>query len=146
MRTFHRKPFALLVLALFALAAAPSIGQTIGKRLAPADEYFGPLKLSVLGIRNSLHDEATRLDASSSGDADSAFQHVTLLEASVRDWETKYPGDTWLPRTLLSLERLYAKIESDRSRQHAGAVASWLIDRYPASPETLQLRAEFPRG
>jgi hypothetical protein len=50
-----------------------------------------------------------------------------------------------LPRTLLALERLYAKIESDRSRQHASEVASWLIDRYPASPETTRLRAEFAR-
>ena len=131
------------MVALFALAASPSSARTVDKRLAPADEYFGPLKLSVLGIANSLRDESARVDAETAGNPDSAFQHVTLVEASVRDWETKYPGDTWLPRTLLTLERLYAKIESDRSRQHASEVASWLIDRYPASPETVRLRAEF---
>jgi hypothetical protein len=132
------------LITLFAIGTAPSVAQTI-KGLAPADEYFGPLKMSVLGVQNSLRDESARLDASSAGDPDSAFQHVTLVEASVRDWAAKYPGDTWLPRTLLALERLYAKIESDRSRQHASEVASWLIDRYPASPETTRLRAEFAR-
>lgn len=143
MKTFYRKPFAFLLATLLAVCAVASAAQAVDKRLAPADEYFGPLKLSVLGIQNSLRDESARVGASSAGNPDSTFQHVTLLEASVRDWETKYPGDTWLPRTLLTLERLYVKIESDRSRQHAGEVASWLIDRYPASPETTRLRAEI---
>jgi replicative superfamily II helicase len=131
------------MIALFALGASSALAQAADKRLAPADEYFGPLKLSILGIANSLKDETARVDAETAGDPDSAFQHVTLVEASVRDWETKYPSDTWLPRTVLALERLYAKIESDRSRQHASEIASWLIDRYPASPETIRLRAEL---
>ena len=65
--------------ALFALPATAVAAQ----KVAPADEYFGPLAMSILGIRNSLRDSANKLDADPATDADSALRHVALIETSV---------------------------------------------------------------
>ena len=139
MRISFRKPLVLLIVTLFALGAAASSARAANTRLAPADEYFGPLKLSVLGMQNMLRDQTARVE-NNAADPDASYRHVALIEASVRDWEGKYPADTWLPRTLLALERLYAKIESEPSRQHASELTAWIVDKYPQSPESSLLR------
>ena len=54
-----QKPF-LLALALFGFAAGPALSAT---RVAPADEYFGRLNLSVLGIANTIKDMRLRVEA-----------------------------------------------------------------------------------
>jgi hypothetical protein len=125
--------------ALFALPATAAAAQ----KVAPADEYFGPLAMSILGIRNSLRDSANKLDADPATDADSALRHVALIETSVRDWEHKYPGDSWLPRTVLALHSVYARIHTEEGRHHATETANWLMTKYTASREAQVLRAEF---
>ena len=57
-----------------------------------------------------------------------------MTEDAMRDWEHKYPQDTWIPAALFSLERLYAKVDSDQARAHAQFVMAWLVHDYPASP------------
>jgi hypothetical protein len=139
------RPFCFS-LAIVAALAQPALFQAAqaqtapDRRLAPADEYFGPLKMSVLGIRNSLRDETARAASYDAPDPESAFAHAELIERSVRDWEFKYPHDTWLPRTLLALSHLYATIDSAQSRRHAAEVAAWLAARYPSSSEAEQVR------
>src|ERR1700680_3414227 len=121
MRTVHRAFFSSFLAALFVASLSPAGAQTAAfRRLAPADEYFGPLKRSVLGIRN------------------------TLREQSVRDCEKKYPAYPWLPRSVFDLQHLYAQIPSETSRRHAAEVATWLISRYPGSMEAAQMRLELP--
>ena len=43
------------------------------------------------------------------------------------------PRDTWIPPAILSLERLYAKVDSDEARAHAKSVMAWLVRDYPSS-------------
>jgi uncharacterized membrane protein YgcG len=105
-------------------------------RLAPADEYFGPLKMSVLGIRNVIHDLAIRYDVRSDGNHALAKQIMgtaLMTEASLQDWEKKYPADNQLPRDVYLMQHLYAKIDSDDARAKAKYCASWLFTRYKAS-------------
>jgi|GEM_PF-5119141 len=45
-----------------ALAPAPKKAAAPAVRVAPADEYFGGLKMSILGIRNTLKDLAQKAD------------------------------------------------------------------------------------
>ncbi len=108
---------------------------------APADEYFGPLGLSILGIRNMLEATTQRLDRS--GEASDTLQNVTLLEACVHDWEAKYPADSWLPSTVLALHRAYRKMASAESVRRSVDTASWLIARYPQSAEARTARGEL---
>jgi hypothetical protein len=128
--------FSTVALALPVPAAAE-------QKLAPADEYFGPLGLSVLGIRNALKDTAARLDRDPAADSEATLRQLALIESSVRDWETKYPADAWLPRTVLAIDRVYERIHSEDGRRHATEAASWLMGKYASSDEAQTLRTEF---
>lgn len=103
--------------------------------VAPADEYFGRLKMSILGIRNTIRDAALKADADPVHAENAVMGSVGLTEDAMRDWEKKYPHDSWIPPALFSLERLYAKVDSDVARAKAKFVMLWLVHDYPASPQ-----------
>jgi hypothetical protein len=115
-------------------AAAPVVPHVtfLKYAVAPADEYFGRLKLSILGIRNTIRDVGLRADADPAK-APGMLGTVGLTEDALHDWEHKYPHDTWIPPTILSLERLYAKVDTDDARAHAKDVMVWLVHDYPTS-------------
>jgi hypothetical protein len=107
--------------------------------LAPADEYFGQLKMSILGIKNTIKDLGLRYDVNH----DIARQTVAsaaLTEGAIRDWEHKYPRDREVPRAMYFLQRLYAHIIDGQAQLKAKATASWLLTDYPASPQARQLK------
>jgi hypothetical protein len=135
---------AAIAASLTFVAAAPLSAQTtlaLASNSAPADEYFGPLKMSVLGIKNSIVETSARLD-SAPGD-DESLHNANLVEASVREWESKYPRDAWLPRTILALHRVYRRMASAEANLHAVDMAAWLIAKYPGSDEARSLRSEL---
>jgi hypothetical protein len=111
------------LLAILVGAAAASPAQAAGHRsahvrLAPADEYFGRQKMSILEIRNRLSDLARRaVDLRNAGDVP---HEAALTEDALHDWERKYPGDPWLAKDLSALARLYARIhqQSPYRRNH----------------------------
>ena len=101
-------------------------------RVAPADEYFGKLKMSILGIRNTIKDQGLKVDVDPSK-APATANAIALTEDAIHDWEHKYPCDTWLPGTLLGLERFYLKIHTDDGVKHVHATFAWLRHDYPRS-------------
>jgi hypothetical protein len=121
--------------AVKAAAAKPVIPHVkfLKYRVAPADEYFGRLKLSILGIRNTIKDVGLKADADQTHAVAIVMGSVALTEDAMHDWEKKYPRDTWIPPAILSLERLYAKVDSDEARKHAKRVMAWLVHDYPSS-------------
>jgi hypothetical protein len=134
---------AAIAASMTFVAAAPLSAQTTVafSKSAPADEYFGPLKMSVLGIKNTIVETSARLDNAPSDD--DALRNANLVEASVREWEAKYPHDAWLPRTILALHRVYRRMASQEANLHAVDMAAWLIAKYPESAEAHGLRAEL---
>jgi hypothetical protein len=103
---------ALLTFSCFASAAHAS-----GMRdLAPADEYFGRLKMSVLGIRNELVALERRAE---SGDRNVAAMSgkLAFVDDAIRDWRAHYPRDTWLPRFEAQRSRVAALIAYDVVRR-----------------------------
>jgi len=101
-------------------------------KVAPADEYFGKLKMSILGIRNTIKDQGLKVDV----DPDKApgtLNAIALTEDAIRDWQHKYPCDTWLPGTLYALEHFYLKIHTDDGVKHVHATFAWLRHDYPRS-------------
>jgi hypothetical protein len=110
---------------LFANKAAPC-------RVAPADEYFGRFKLSILGIRNTIKDQGLRLDVDSTK-ANSTLGTVALTEDALHDWEHKYPCDSWLPTTIYALERFYGKIHSAFGVRRVHYIYAWLHRDFPKS-------------
>jgi hypothetical protein len=107
--------------------------------LAPADEYFGPLKQSILGIRNSIRDMGLRYDVNHDI-GPQTLSSAGLTEASIRDWAHKYPRDHEVPGAIFNLQRLYAKILTEAGRGKAKRTADWLFSAYGKSPQARSLR------
>lgn len=101
--------------------------------VAPADEYFGKLQMSVLGIRNELANLSTRVDGDTSFGKDEVGG-AESVEDAIRDWAQKYPRDNWLDRYAVQLEKLYAGIETSESRMHLAAFAQWIHERFAGQP------------
>lgn len=136
----HRFLFAVTALSLSAFTAPqPAFSSThvamakFTTRVAPADEYFGRLKMSILGIRNELRDLDQRLSFSPDA-GPAALGTAVFVENAIRDWEAKYPGDPWLARSVYQLTHVYARIHTPDGRAKALSALHWLTRRYPSSP------------
>lgn len=101
-------------------------------RVAPADEYFGRLKLSILGIRNTIKDQGLRVDVDSTK-ANATLGTMGLTEDALHDWEHKYPCDSWLPTTIYALEHFYGKIHTAFGVRRVHYVYAWLHRDFPKS-------------
>ncbi len=120
-------------------AAKEAARQAAMRQLAPADEYFGPFKLSIIGIRNTMKDLGLRYDVNHDR-APQTYDSAIFTERAIRDWEHKYPHDDQVPRAIYYLQRLYTKVLSQQSRDHARVVAQWLFKDYGSSGQSKQLR------
>jgi hypothetical protein len=101
-------------------------------RIAPADEYFGKLKMSILGIRNTIKDQGLKVDVDPEK-APSTLGTIALTEDAIHDWQRKYRCDTWLPGTLYALQHFYSKIHSEDGVKRVHATFAWLRHDYPTS-------------
>lgn len=128
---------SLLLLAGTCAARADSIR---GK--APADEYFGPQKQSILEIRNRLDrydafGDRSRLDRS-------VIAGLDALRKSISDWQRKYPHDPWLPRSLRHLMHEYWRAGAGNTVQARAALGT-LRSAYANAPETRAALSETRR-
>ena len=105
MPSFHVN--RILATAMMLIAFATTAAQASMRDLAPADQYFGRMKMSVLGIRNELNGLERRAVAGDHNVA-SMSGKLALVDDAMRDWRAHYPRDTWLPR----YERQRARVAS----------------------------------
>jgi hypothetical protein len=112
--------------------AKKSVAKAPKCKVAPADEYFGKLKLSILGIRNTIKDQGLKVDYEPDK-APGTLNAISLTEDAIHDWQRKYPCDSWLPGTLFALEHFYLKIHTDDGVKHVHATFAWLRHDYPRS-------------
>lgn len=136
---------ALCTAVLFALlfsTMTPVMAQDSQRGLAPADEYFGHYKLSVLGIANAIRDAGARIEG---GTDPSALLGGPLkfVTDALHDWEQQYPSDPWIAKDLLALEVVYLRVSSDEGFRLASQTESWLIADYPNTDQAAQGRAEL---
>ena len=96
MQCFRVTKIAALAMMLVA-CLAPAVRAANMSDLAPADQYFGQLKMSVLGIRNELNALERRAVG---GDRNVAAMSgkLAMVDDAMRDWRRHYPRDSWLPR------------------------------------------------
>lgn len=99
-------------------------------RVAPADEYFGRLKMSILGIRNTIRDQGQKVDYYPDK-AESTLNAIALAEDALHDWQRKYPCDSWLPGSIYALEHFYAKLHTADGVKHVHATYAWLRRDFP---------------
>src|SRR5579884_3535046 len=115
-------PASLLPALAAGHAAAPI-------RVAPADEYFGRLKMSILGIQNQLRDLALRLQYSPE-QGEAILGSAAMVEDAMHDWEHKYPADPWLPKSVFQLTTLYANVHTTHGNSKTTHCLRWLLTRY----------------
>ena len=72
-------------------------------QVAPADEYFGPFKQSILEIRNRI----VRFEGETGHQLSRDQRGLHTLEITIADWYRKYPSDPWIPGFKKRLSGLY---------------------------------------
>ncbi|MDQ6929505.1 MAG: hypothetical protein M3126_02400 [Candidatus Eremiobacteraeota bacterium] len=114
-----------------ALKAAPAQKAAPARKItvAAADEYFGHLKMSILGIRNTLKDLAQKADYNPNN-PEQIFGSAAFAEEALHEWEHKYPGDPWLAKTVAGVVHMYARVPTAGGRAKMHAAFAWLQARY----------------
>ncbi len=120
--------YRLLACVVLVLACTGVLCAQPHSGLAPADEYFGRMKMSILGIRNGLRTELSRM--SDPRGAASGLRACRWLADAIEDWGNKYPRDNWLPGMVVSLERLYARVHTPTGRAQAAHLLAWIQHNY----------------
>jgi len=105
-------------------------------RTAPADEYFGALKYSPLGVRNEVVRINRYLDK---GWGDRMESDALQVDDAVEDWQRQYPHDTTLPRTLLDAYQLLQRLQTEKTKAAAERVKMLLLVQYAASRQAQEL-------
>jgi len=105
-------------------------------RTAPADEYFGDLKYSPLGVRNEVVRINKYLDKGwgyrMEGDA-------LEVDSAVEDWQRQYPRDTTLPPMLLDVYRLLGRVQTEKTDEAGARVKALLLVQYASSRQAQEL-------
>ena len=99
---------------------------------APADEYFGRYRLSLLGMRNIIHDMSIEGDSSLA----LPLQEGRIYEVAgaLGDWANRYPRDKWLPGTAASFVRFLERKKSPETALLAANYIAYLNDRFAGTP------------
>jgi hypothetical protein len=107
-------------------------------RTAPADEYFGNLKYSPLGVHNELVRVNAYLDK---GWGTRMEPDAMQVDSAVEDWQKQYPHDRTLPANLLDTYRLLQRVATDKTKMAAARIKDVLLIQYAASREAQQVTA-----
>jgi hypothetical protein len=112
---------------------------------APADEYFGRLGMSILGVRSKVKDLG--LDADLHPEHDKAVLNNALwVEDAMRDWAKKYPFDRWLPRYAYALEVMYERMPGQDAHKRALKQIAYLTAYFPQTVYGRIGRAKLAMG
>lgn len=87
----------------------------LGPADAPADQYFGRLKLSNLGVRNIIH--ALAVEGRSPLALPLERARIMGVETAIAQWGDEYPRDTWLRGVMLNFAGVMAgkhDVDTDR--------------------------------
>lgn len=138
---------ALLSLAVTFLSAdgAAIRGSVSLSALAPADEYFGRLKLSPFGIRHkvfSLKDDLHHARAK----PDAIEHDAELVEDALRDWTTRFPQDPWIAATAWNLATLYEELPGTGAQSHAVNALQFVRDHFTATVYAQYAARDLSRG
>ena len=112
-------------------AAKPAV-KAPPPKVAPLDEYFGKMKLSPLGINNTIHDTNlhVKYDAANAGHY---YQGLAWAEDALHDWAHKYPGDTWLPGRAYFMSHVFWQMHTPEGDAAAQRCRTMLFTAFKGS-------------
>jgi hypothetical protein len=125
---------AICLWSAFLLAAATAQSRS---RLAPADEYFGRLRMSPLEITNRIND-AERHGAS--------YRGLVNTQNAIEDWTAKYPGDPWIAPREYRMSRLFAHLHSADGNAEAGHCRAFLRAHFPGTSSSVAAARDESTG
>jgi hypothetical protein len=133
------------LLAVVLLSLAPSSVRAADATLAPADESFGRMHLSVLGIANTIRDAGRRIAAGADPQAivDGA---LAFANDALHAWEARYPHDPWIARDLLALSDAYRTTHVATAERLAADTLAWLVADFPSSAEAARAHLALGGG
>jgi hypothetical protein len=114
------------------------------KNSAPADRYFGRLKMSFLGINNTLRFEALRAGDHSTDS--SIVNKVNYADDSLQAWAAEYPRDPQLARSYYLAVLVYKKIWTKPAQEKAWSYMQLILSKYPESYFAKQVRNDIAAG
>jgi hypothetical protein len=101
------------------------------KNSAPADEYFGKMKMSFLGINNTFHD-ATIMSGEHTVDH-GIVTKVSFADDALQDWSKRYPHDPQLARTYFLAIRSEQRIWLQPNQERAWIYMRRIVALFPAT-------------
>ena len=110
-------------------------------KLAPVDEYFGKMKLSPLGINNTIHDASMHVKYDQA-DAGRYYTSLEWAEDALHDWAHKYPQDTWLPGRAYFMSHVFWQMHTAEADAAADRCRALLFTQFPASHWTALAKTE----
>jgi hypothetical protein len=144
MRYVRWSAAALALACVAALICSDQPASSATKGAAPADEYFGTMKMSYLGINNSLRDAYVMAGEHTTFPV--VIQKVKWAENALLDWQHRFPNDPQLPRSLFFLTAAYLKIWTDDGQSHALLYMAELRDRYGKTYFGKLIKADLAKG
>jgi hypothetical protein len=144
MRLMQR--LVVFVLAFASAMTGPLAAASSGtlSNSAPADEYFGKLKLSFLGIDNTFKDVAI-----SAGDrtTDPALtSKIDFAIDALDDWRIKYPRDPQVARAYFLAQLALKKIWIEKYQDKAWSYMQHIVAAYPTTFYGRTIKADIARG
>lgn len=104
--------------------------------LAPADEYFGPMGMSILGIRNELNRVNYMIGY---GYAKQQSGMAIQVAVAIDDLHKVYPRDRDLPKLLYDVYTTLVKIDTAEAQAARAHIRSILTVEYQDSDQARQL-------
>ena len=124
---------------------SPSASATPKPSKAPADQYFGQLKMSILGLRHQIDALGKRYDERTISD-DDLLHDARFIEDGIERWRLAYPRDPWLPLTSFHLAQLDAEVQTDAARARAKFLFAYTAKYFPTSKQAHLSRERLAQG
>jgi hypothetical protein len=113
--------------------------------LAPADQYFGRSKMSIVGMHTAIVKLSARYHAREISDSD-VIHDAKIVETALHRWHDTYPKDSGAIVTAFELEQLYQTVQSTNARSHAIAVLKFIEKAAPTSRQAHLSRLRLAQG
>lgn len=130
------------------LAALALLALTLGavsSDNAPADRYFGRLRMSALRIRYEIAQLKSRYDNHKLLPENTS--HLAgLTEEAYYDWAGRFPKDGWLASTALNLAHLYEDLPGASARAEATKALTFVRSHFGNTRYSKQAAGELQRG
>jgi len=110
---------------------------------APADEYFGKMKMSFLGINNTFRDETIMAGPYTIDNG--IITKVTFADDAMRAWMAKYPNDPQLARTFYLGIIMFKKIYTQEYQDKAWDYMSLIQRKFPSTFFAKQVKKDVAR-